>query len=152
MAGAKTLFDHIKQITDIQDPKYWDKLEEGDKKTFSNYMVFRFLSMKYEWVELIADLQPYLQEIPPKTLYLTLIDLIPKSRTFLKYMKPTKSEDYEGWIIDLVGMKYEVSKLEAEEYVKILYAIKGGHQKLKEIAEGYGVDAKTIKKLKLQGV
>jgi hypothetical protein len=91
-------------------------------------------------------------KITPKTLYLTLIDLIPKSRTFLKYIKPTKSEDYEGWIIDLVAMKYEVSKLEAEEYVKILYAIKEGHQRLKEIAEGYGVDTKLIKKLKLQGV
>jgi hypothetical protein len=130
MAGI-TLFDHIKQITDTQNPKYWDTLEEGDKKTFSNYMIFRFLSMKYEWVELIADLQPFLQEIPPKTLYLTLIDVIPKSRT-------------------LVSMKYEVSKLEAEEYVKILYAIKEGHQKLKQIAEGYGVDEKLIKKLKLK--
>jgi hypothetical protein len=150
MAGAKTLFDHLKQITDVHDTKYWDKLEEGDKKTWSNYMVFRFLSMKYEWVELIAELQPYLQEIPPKTLYLTLIDLIPKSRTFLKYMKPTKSEDYESWIIDLVGMKYEVSKLEAEEYVKILYSIKGGHQVLKEIAQSYGIEEKVIKKLKLK--
>jgi hypothetical protein len=151
MAGI-TLFDHIKQITDTQNPKYWDTLDEGSKKTFSNYMIFRFLSMKYEWVELIADLQPYLQEIPPKTLYLTLIDVIPKSRTFLKYMKPTKGEDYEGWIIDLVAMKYEVSKLEAEEYVKILYAIKEGHQRLKEIAEGYGIDIKLIKRLKLKGV
>jgi wyosine [tRNA(Phe)-imidazoG37] synthetase (radical SAM superfamily) len=150
MAGSATLFDHLKQITDIQHPKYWDTLDESDKRTWSNYMVFRFLSMKYEWVELIAELQPYLQEIPPKTLYLTLIDLIPKSRTFLKYMKPTKSEDYESWIIDLVAMKYEVSKLEAGEYVKILYAIKEGHQKLKEIAEGYGVDTKLIKKLKLR--
>jgi wyosine [tRNA(Phe)-imidazoG37] synthetase (radical SAM superfamily) len=150
MAGSATLFDHLKQITDIQNPKYWDTLEDADKRTWSNFMIFRFLSMKYEWVELIAELQPYLQEIPPKTLYLTLIDLIPKSRTFLKYMKPTKSEDYESWIIDLVGMKYEVSKLEAEEYVKILYAIKEGHQKLKEIAEGYGVDTKLIKKLKLR--
>jgi wyosine [tRNA(Phe)-imidazoG37] synthetase (radical SAM superfamily) len=152
MAGSATLFDHLKQITDIQNPKYWDTLEDADKRTWSNFMIFRFLSMKYEWVELIAELQPYLQEIPPKTLYLTLIDLIPKSRTFLKYMKPTKSEDYESWIIDLVGMKYEVSKLEAEEYVKILYSIKGGHQILKEIAEGYAVDTKLIKKLKLQGV
>lgn len=152
MAGTVTLFDHLKQITDVQNPKYWDTLDESSKKTWSNYMVFRFLSMKYEWTELIADLQPYLQEIPPKTLYLTLIDLIPKSRTFLKYIKPAKSEDYESWIIDLVAMKYEVSKLEAEEYVKILYAIKEGHRKLKEIAEGYGVDAKLIKKLKLKGV
>jgi hypothetical protein len=151
MAGTITLFDHLKQVTDVQNPKYWDTLEAGDIKNWSNYMIFRFLSMKYEWVELISDLQPYLQEIPPKTLYLTLIDLIPKSRTFLKYMKPIKSEDYEDWIIDLVAMKYQVSKLEAEEYVKILYAIKGGHQKLKEIAEGYGVDVKTIKKLKLSG-
>lgn len=151
MAG-KTLFDHLKQITDVQNPKYWDTLDESEKKTFSSYMIFRFLSMKYEWVELISDIQPYLQEIPPKTLYLTLIDLIPKSRTFLKYIKPVKGEDYENWIIDLVAMKYEVSKLEAEEYVGILYAIKEGHHRLKEIAEGYGVDSKMIKKLKLKGV
>lgn len=151
MAG-KTLFDHLKQITDVQNPKYWDTLDESEKKTFSNYMIFRFLSMKYEWVELISDIQPYLQEIPPKILYLTLIDLIPKSRTFLKYIKPIKGEDYENWIIDLVAMKYEVSKLEAEEYVGILYAIKEGHHRLKEIAEGYGVDSKMIKKLKLKGV
>lgn len=147
-----TLFDHIKQITDIQNPKYWDSLSDADKKTWSNFMIFRFLSMKYEWVEMIADLQPYLQEIPPKSLYLTLIDLIPKSKTFLKYMSPAKNENYENWIVDLVSMKYEVSKLEAEEYVKILYSIKEGHQKLKEIAQSYGVDEKMIKKLKLKGV
>ena len=38
---AKTLFDHIKAVTQFQDPKYWDKLEETDKKTWSNYMVQR---------------------------------------------------------------------------------------------------------------
>ena len=152
MAGAKTLFDHIKQITEIQNPKYWDELDEGSKKTWSNYMIFRFLSMKSDWVDLIAEIQPYLQEVPPKALYLSLIDLIPKTKTFLKYMKPSKSEDYEDWIVDLVAMKYEVSKIEAEEYVRILYAINGGHQKIKEIAKGYGVDDKMIKKLKLKEV
>lgn len=147
-----TLFDHLKQITDTQNPKYWDTLTEADKKNWSNFMVFRFLSMKYEWVELVADLQPYLQEIPPKSLYLTLIDLLPKSKTFLKYISPIKSENYENWIIDLIAMKYEVSKLEAEEYVKILYSIKEGHFRLKEIAQNYGIDDKIIKKLKLVGV
>ena len=151
MAG-KTLFDHIKQITDTQNPKYWDTLEEGEKKTFSNYMILRFLSMKYEWVELIGELQPYLQELPPKTLYLTLIDLIPKSRTFLKYIKPTKGEDYESWLIEMIGKYYGVSLLEAEEYVGILYAIKDGHSKIKEIAEMHGIEEKVIKKLKLKGV
>lgn len=152
MAGAKTLFEHLKQITEIQNPKYWDELDEGSKKNWSNFMVFRFLSMKSDWVELIADIQPYLQEIPPKALYLSLIDLIPKTKTFLKYMKPSKVEDYEDWIIDLVSKKYEVSKLEGEEYVRILYSIEGGHTQLKEIAQSFGIEEKQIKKLKLKEV
>ena len=31
-----SLFDHIKQITNVQNPMYWDSLEEGDKKTWNN--------------------------------------------------------------------------------------------------------------------
>jgi hypothetical protein len=151
MAGI-TLFDHIKQITDVQNPKYWDTLDEGSKKTFSNYMILRFLSMKYDWVEMIGELQPLLQELPSKTLYLTLIDIIPKSKTFLKYIKPAKSEEYENWLIELIAKYYEVSLLEAEEYVGILYSIKEGHSKIKEIAEIYGIEEKQIKKLKLKGV
>jgi hypothetical protein len=34
---AKTLFNHLTAITSEQDPNYWDKLDDGDKKTFSNY-------------------------------------------------------------------------------------------------------------------
>ena len=147
---AVTLFDHIKQITDVQNPKYWDSLEDGDKKTSSNYMVLRFLSMNTDWVSTIAELQPILQELPPKSLYLALIGVIPKSRTFLKYMKPASSEKYEKWMVELVSKYYEVSENEAEEYVDILYAIKGGHQTLQNIAESYGTDPKIIKKLKLK--
>ena len=28
---AKTLFDHLKQITEVQNPKYWETLDESDK-------------------------------------------------------------------------------------------------------------------------
>lgn len=147
---AKSLFDHIKAITNEQDPKYWDKLEEADKKTWSNYMVFRFLSMKYEWVETIATIQPYLQEVPPKALYLALIDILPKGRHFMKYMKPKGADKYEGWLVQLVANHYEVSKLEAEDYLKILYVTKSGKEKIKELAEDYGTDTKVIKKLKLK--
>ena len=146
----KTLFDHIKAITNEQDPKYWDKLEEADKKTWSNYMVFRFLSMKYEWVETIATIQPYLQEVPPKALYLALIDILPKGRHFMKYMKPKGADKYEGWLVELVANHYEVSKLEAEDYLKILYSSRTGKEKIKELAEDYGTETKVIKKLKLK--
>ena len=54
---AQKLFDHINAITTIQDPKYFDKLTDEDLKTWSNFMINRFLSMKPEWVEcwLLAD-------------------------------------------------------------------------------------------------
>jgi len=147
---AKTLFDHIKAITQFQDPKYWDTLEESDRKTWSNYMVLRFLSMNYDWVPLVAQLQPYLQEVPPKAMYLALIDLLPKSRTFLKYMKASSSDKYEDWFVELVAKHYEVSKLEAEDYIKIFYSTRSGRERMKEIAEDYGTEKKLITKLKLK--
>jgi hypothetical protein len=147
---AKTLFDHINAITQEKNPKYWDSLEESDKKTWSNYMILRFLSMKPEWIELVADIQPYLQEAPPKAMYLALIGLIPKTRAFLKYMKPASADKYEKWVIELVAKKYEVSLGEAEDYTHILYQTTSGKNHIKEIAEAYGTDPKQITKLKLK--
>jgi hypothetical protein len=147
---AKTLFDHLNAICDKKDPKYWDTLDESERKTWSNYMILRFLSMKPEWIELIADVQPYLQEVPPRAMYLCLIGLIPKTRAFLKYMKPASSEKYEDWIIELVCKYYNVSKLQAEEYYLILHQTTSGKTHIKEIAEAYGTDPKQITKLKLK--
>ena len=56
---AQNLFDHIKQITNVQNPMYWESLDDGDKKTWSNYMVHRFLSMKSEWLVVVNEIQKY---------------------------------------------------------------------------------------------
>ena len=146
---AKGLFDYIKAITNEQDPNFWDTLDESDKKGWSTYMVIRYMTMNPQWVELIADIQPYLQEAPPKAVYKALIGLLPKSRTFLKYMKAASSEKYEDWLVKLVMKNYEVSDTEAEEYLKILYSTKTGKEHIKEIAENFGTDTKVINKLKL---
>lgn len=148
--AQKTLFDHLKNITEIQDPKYWDSLSESDRKTFSNYMVFRFLSMNPDWVQMIAQIQPYLQEVPPKALYLALIDLLPKTKSYLRYMKPKDGDKYEKWLVELVSKYYEVSMKESEDYLKILYSNTNGQIHIKEICEKYGTDQKTITKLKLK--
>ena len=146
---AKSLFDHINAICKDQNKKYWDTLDESDKKTWSNYMVFRFLSMNPDFVPVVAQIQPILQEVPPKALYLALIDIIPKGRYFLKYIKPKSADKYEEWLIELVSKYYEVSKLEAEEYLKILYETRNGREKVKELCEIYGIETKQITKLKL---
>ena len=112
-------------------------------------MVFRFLSMNPDFTPIVAQLQPILQEVPPKALYLALIDIIPKGRYFLKYIKPKTADKYEDWLIELVSKYYEVSKLEAEDYLKILYETRNGREKVKELCENYGVETKQITKLKL---
>jgi len=116
----KSLFDHLNAITKDQDPKYWDKLDESDRKTWSNFMVHRFLSMNKDWVEILSEIQPYTQTLPPKQLYLALIGIIPKGRHFLKYVKGSKSENYEGWLVELVVKDFQCSVKEAEESLDIL--------------------------------
>ena len=147
---AKTLFDHLNAITYDKNPKYWDSLEDVDKKTWSNYMIIRFLSMNPDWIETIADVQPYIQNAPPKAMYLCLSGLLQKKKVFLKYMKPVSADKYENWIIELVARYYEVSQLEAEGYLEILYQSTTGKLHIKEIAEAYGTDPKQITKLKLK--
>ena len=147
---AKTLFDHLNAITYDKNPKYWDLLEDVDKKTWSNYMIIRFLSMNPDWIETIADVQPYIQNAPPKAMYLCLSGLLQKKKVFLKYMKPVSADKYENWIIELVAKYYEVSQLEAEGYLEILYQSTNGKLHIKEIAEAYGTDPKQITKLKLK--
>jgi len=147
---AKTLFDHLNAITYDKNPKYWDSLEDVDKKTWSNYMIIRFLSMNPDWIETIADVQPYIQNAPPKAMYLCLSGLLQKKKVFLKYMKPVSADKYENWIIELVAKYYEVSQLEAEGYLEILYQSTIGKLHIKEIAEAYGTDPKQITKLKLK--
>ncbi len=110
---SKTLFDHIKAVTQFQDPKYWDKLEEADKKTWSNYMIHRFLSMNPDWIEVLSEIQPYTQVLEPKQLYLSLIGIIPKGRYFLKYTKGKKENKYESFLVDIIKQDFQCSINEA---------------------------------------
>ena len=89
MKRSKSLFDHIKEITSVQKPNYWDTLSDGDKKTWSNYMVHRFLSMKMDWVELVNELQKY--NLKPKELYKIYTNILPKGKQWLKYIKGEKA-------------------------------------------------------------
>ena len=147
---AKTLFDHIKEITSVQNPNYWDTLEESDKKTFSNYMIHRFLSMNSDWIEVLSEIQPYTQTLEPKQLYLALIGILPKGRYYLKYTKGKNDTKYESWLVDLIKQDFLCSQKEAEEYLEILYSTREGRENIKYICEKYGIESRQITKLKLK--
>lgn len=146
---SKTLFDHLRQICEIQTPNYWEGLNDSDRKSWSNYMILRFLSMNSDWIPILSDLQPYLQELPPNNLYIVLTFLLPKGRVYLKYVNPTKSEKYESWLVNLVLTHYEVSSKEATNYLNILYNDTIGKSHIIELCEMYGIDEKKIKGLKI---
>lgn len=148
--AAKKLFDHLNAITAEQDPKYFDKLSEEDLKSWSNFMINRFLSMKPEWVELIATLLPLTQTLQPKEMYKLYISVIPKGKQFLKYTKGKSEDKYEEFLVDLIKKEFSCSEKEALEYIEILYSTREGRENIKYICEKYGTDKKQITKLKLK--
>lgn len=147
---GRGLFDHIKQITEFQDPKYFDTLNDAEVRTFSNFMIHRYLSMNPDWVKVIAELQPYTELLKPKALYTAYIGLIPRERIFLRYIKGKKEAKYEDWLIDILVKYYECSKRQAQDNCDMLYRTKEGRAEIKDICEKYGVGSKEITKLKLK--
>ena len=142
---AKTLFDHINAIYLDQKKNYFSGLDDGEKRTYSNYMVNRFLSMNIHQLPLVNEIQKY--TLPSDVHYLFFATTIPRGKQYNKYVKAAKETKYEDWLIDLVAGHYCVSQDEAKSYLNIYY--NDGKQALRELCEKYGVDPKVIKKAKL---
>ena len=138
------LFDHIREVTAIQKVDYFDTLSVDDRKSWSNYMVNRFLSMKMEWVELVNELQKY--KLEPKELYKLYINILPKGKQWLKYTKGRNDMNYPNWLINIVANDMEVSKQEAKEAVDMYYLTEGGMAELGQLARKWGVEPKKIEK------
>ena len=146
---GKTLFDHLHQITQVQDTNYPDTLTELDKKTFSNYMIQRFLSMNQDWVEFISEMDPYIigGQMKPEMAYKLYISMIPKSKIFLKYIKSTKSKDHSDKLVDLMKLDYQLPKSECIVYLDILNVIDPEHTEITSLLQRYGTEEKDIKKI-----
>ena len=146
----KSLFDHIKQITDVQSPNYWDEIPDEDKKSWSNYMVNRFLSMKTDWIELVNELQKY--NLKPKELYKLYTNVLPKGKRWLKYTKGRNQMEHPNWLINIVANHEEISKKEAVEFIEMLMLTEGGMLELGELSRKWGIEEKKIKKAGLNVV
>jgi len=143
----KSLFDHIKQITDVQNPAYWNEISDDDKKTWSNYMVNRFLSMKMDWVELVNEVQKY--PLKPNELYKVYTNILPKKRQWLKYVKGDKKMKYPNWVYEIVSQHLQCSKREASDAVDMYEISTGGQSELKDILMKYGKTEDECRKIGL---
>ena len=143
----KSLFDHINAITSQQHPNYWDEISDEDKKSWSNYMVNRFLSMKMEWVEFVNEVQKY--PLKPKELYKVYTDILPKKRQWLKYIKGDKEMKYPKWVYEIVAKHLQISLREASDAVDMYELSHGGQAELTDILIKYGRTVEEIRKIGL---
>ena len=146
----KSLFDHINQITKVQNPKYWEQISEEDKKTWSNYMVNRFLSMKPEWIELVNELQKY--NLEPKELYKLYTNVLPKGKQWLKYIKGRNDMNHPEWLINIIRNNDECSRKEAIQAIDMLMLTEGGMMELGELGRKWGIEERRIKEAGLNVV
>lgn len=109
------LFEHLENICYYK--RKWETLSEEDRKTANAYMLNRFLSMEYNYVDLINEVQKL--NLPIRYLYNLYIGVIPKQKKFLKYVKKTVKET-KGNELDIIRKVFEISEREAKDYMNKL--------------------------------
>lgn len=143
-AKPATLFDHLSHITDKKTP--WDKLSEMDQKSFTPYLINRWLSMNPDYIELVDMLQQYtIGGLDRKHVYQLYLDLLPKRKVYTKYIKGKDSDKYNKELIEFIALHYQVSERESYEYVAMLMDF--DKEFLIDILAKYGKTEKEIKKL-----
>lgn len=141
---AASLFDHLSFITDKKVS--WDSLSEVDKKSFSSYMVNRFLSMNSNFIELVNEFQKYtVGQLESREVYKLYSDILPKQKQFNKYIKGKKADKYNPELVELLSKHYLISEREVLIYLDLYFET--SLDTLKEIAKKYGKSDKEISKL-----
>lgn len=139
---AKGLFDHINHLRQVQDPKYFDTLTDADKKSWSNYMVCRFLSMQPELIECVNDVSVYWEQ-PPEKFYQILLLIMPKpAKAYFPYIKSKNEKKWSKELMELLRKHYEESERNVEEYLNLLTT-----EELRRIVGMYGYTEKEVENL-----
>lgn len=143
---SRGLFDHINHIREIKDPNYYNSLTDEEKKTFSKYMLLRFLSMDSDIIDEIAFISKYFEVIPNEQFYKLLIEIVPKGRKFCKYVKKS-GETINETILNCICNKFSIGEKDASHYYDILISTENGTKELISLIEDFGYSEKEIEKL-----
>ena len=136
-----TIFDWINQL--LVHKKPWESFTESDQKSFSPYIVNRFLSMDTEFIEIVNYFQKYsIGLLESKEIYKWYCDILPKGKRFNKYIKGKKSKKYDDELKNILCNYFECSKLQVLDYIELI-----PEEELKEILGKYGIEPKKIRKL-----
>ena len=122
----------------------WNSFSESDQKKFSPFMVNRYLSMSGDYLQIVNYMQKYWMVTPHKSLYQFYCNLLPKKKTFLRYMNGKKQKTNQ-LVIPFITEYFDVSKHEASEYYNLM-----SKEELILLIKKFGKSDKEIKKMKIK--
>lgn len=138
MNKVKNIFNWLEEISyHKSDPNVFS---EEDFIGFDSFMIHRFISMK----EIYLPIVNIAQTIPPKNkkqIYQFYREIIPKKKTWFKYIKGKKSKNNKE-LTELLSKYFSNSFRETNEYIEIL-----GKNEIENILKKMGKDDKEIKKM-----
>ena len=140
-----TIFDHIGNITDKKLPI--EKYSEKNLKSWSSYLINRWLSMNMELIEIVNEFQKYtIGILSSKETYQLYYDILPKKKFYSKYVKGKKQDKFNKELVEIFSMHYKCGKDEAIEYLDIL-TVTGKLSDIERIIKLYGKSDKEVKSL-----
>ena len=123
----------------------WDSFSDADKKKFSPFMVNRYLSMSEDFIPSVNHFQKYTIEVMPhKSVYQFYCNLLPKKKTFLRYLSGKKGKTND-MVVPFIMEYFEVSKSQASEYYTLM-----SKDDLISLVKKFGKSDKEIKKMKIR--
>ena len=87
-----TLFDFLNEIT--FNKRDWSTFTEDQKESFNPYMIHRYVSMYYKYVD-IANVAQKLPINEKEKIYNIYKTMLPKKKMFLKYVKKQSKNTYD---------------------------------------------------------
>ena len=132
-----TIFDWLNEISYNKRP--WSSFNNEDRESFNSYMINRFISMKEDYIDFVNTIQKH--SIDKETLYNSYCKIVPKRKTFFRYIKPKKNK-FNSELITILSKYFKVSKREIKDSYYLI-----GKDYSEIILQNNGIDDKQIKKL-----
>ena len=138
---AKSIFEHLSGIKEKKTS--WESLTDMDKKSFSPFIINRWLSMNMDLLPIVNILQKYtIGLLSARDTYKVYLDFLPNKKTFDKYIKGKSDGKYNKDMLKYLSTWYGVSQREIIDYMELL-----PKEEVLDILMKYGITEKAAKKL-----
>lgn len=134
----KNIFEWLNEITLYKTPV--EEISEESWNVWNSWLVHKYVSMDIRYVELANYVQTLPYENKQQT-YLIYREMIPKAKTFLKYVK-SRTKRQPATLVEYVAKHFECSLGEAEEYIDLLR-----EHGVRQVLYSMGIEDKEVTKL-----